>query len=61
VCTSAIARSAISASRCPKRPKIGTSTRSPGRTSEIIAASIPAREVPSTSTVASLSVAQTWR
>ena len=47
VCTSAIARSAISASRCPKRPKTGTSTRSPGRTSDTIAASMPARDVPS--------------
>ena len=49
VCTSACARSAISASRCPNRPNTGTRTRSPGRTSDTIAASIPARDVPSTS------------
>ena len=61
VCTSAIARSAISASRWPNRPKIGTRTRSPGRISERIAASIPAREVPSIRSVASLPVPQTPR
>ncbi len=61
VCTSASARSAISARRCPKRPKTGTSTRSPGRTSETIAASMPARDVPSTRRVASLRVAHTAR
>ena len=61
VCTSACARSAISASRCPNRPNTGTRTRSPGRTSDTRAASIPARDVPSTSSVASLVVAKTSR
>jgi hypothetical protein len=61
MCTSAMARSAISARRCPKRPNTGTSTRSPGRSSETRAASIPAREVPSTSSVASFEVFHTPR
>lgn len=60
-CTSAPARSAISTSRWPNRPKFGTSTRSPGFTSDRMAASMPAREVPSTSSVASLPVAHTAR
>jgi hypothetical protein len=61
VCTSAPARPAISARRWPKRPKIGTSTRSPGATRETIAASMPAREVPSTRSVAELPVRNTPR
>ena len=60
-CTSAPARSAISRSRCPKRPKIGTSTRSPGSIIETSAASMPARLVPSISRVASFSVRNTPR
>ena len=60
-CTSAPARSAISTSRWPNRPKTGTSTRSPGLTRETMAASMPAREVPSTSRVASFSVAHSRR
>lgn len=60
-CTSAPHRPAISVSRCPNRPKTSTSTRSPGSSKETSAASIPARAVPSTSTVASLPVRNTCR
>jgi len=41
-------RCAISVSRWPKRPKIGTSTLSPGAISDTRMASMPARAVPST-------------
>ena len=61
VCTSARQRSAISVSRWPNRPKTGTSTRSPGSSSETSAASMPAREVPSTRNVCSFSVRKTSR
>ncbi len=59
--TSPPQRAAISVSRCPNRPKTGTSTRAPGSTSETSAASIPAREVPSTRNVCSLLVANSSR
>ena len=48
VATSAPQRAAISCSRWPKRPKIGTSTLSPGSMSDTSSASMPARAVPST-------------
>ena len=56
VCTFAPTRSAISASRWPKRPIIGTRTLSPGRKIEHNTASIPARDVPSISMVHSFLV-----
>ena len=59
--TSAPKRLAISTLRCPKRPKIGTSTRSPGSMSEASAASMPARAVPSMSSVQRLRVWKTPR
>ncbi len=61
VWTSAPQRSAISTRRWPKRPKIGTSTLSPGSRRETSTASMPAREVPSTRSVASLRVRNTSR
>lgn len=51
VWTSAPSRPRISVSNKPKRPKLITSTRSPGCTSETSAASMPARAVPSTKKV----------
>lgn len=61
VCTSARQRRAISHSRCPKRPNTGTSTLSPGRMAETSSASMPAREVPSTSIVQRFSVRNSAR
>ena len=52
---------AISALRWPKRPKMGTSTRSPGSISEARAASMPARAVPSISSVQRFRVWKTPR
>ena len=49
--TCAPQRVAISTSRWPKRPKIGTRTLSPGSISDTRAASIAARAVPSISMV----------
>ena len=60
-CTSAWQRSAISRNRLPKRPKIGTSTRSPGSSRLTSAASMPARLVPSMSRVAAFAVQKTPR
>jgi hypothetical protein len=61
VTTSAPTRSEISFKRWPKRPKIGTSTRSPGQISEVSSASIPERAVPLTSRAQWFSVRNTWR
>ena len=61
VTTSARQRRAISHSRCPNRPKIGTSTRSPGSSTDTSTASMPARAVPSTSKVHRLVVRNTCR
>ena len=61
VTTWAPTRSEISFSSSPKRPITGTSTVSPGSTSETIAASIADRDVPSTSIVAQFSVLKTVR
>src|SRR5213592_3685360 len=54
--TSAPQRSAISISSRPKRPHSPTTTRSPGSTSETIAASRPARPVPDTGNARSFRV-----
>ena len=56
VVTSARQRVAISHSRWPKRPNTGTSTLSPGSSTEVSTASMPARAVPSTSNVQRLVV-----
>ena len=54
--TSAPQRSASSIRSSPKRPHSPTTTRSPGSTSEVIAASSPARPVPETGYVNSFAV-----
>src|SRR5207253_2554860 len=54
--TSAPQRSAISINSRPKRPHSPTTTRSPGSTSETIAASRPARPVPDTGNARSFRV-----
>jgi len=59
--TSARQRRAISHSRCPKRPNTGTSTLSPGSSTETSTASMPARAVPSTIKVQRLAVRNTCR
>ena len=61
VVTSAPQRWAISTSRWPKRPKQGTTTRSPGASTDTSTASTPARAVPSIRSVASLAVRNTER
>ena len=59
--TSPPQRAAISCSRWPKRPKIGTSTRSPGSIRETRMASMPARAVPSIRNDQRLEVWYSWR
>ena len=58
---SAPTRRAISIWSWPKRPKLATSTRSPGSTTLTIAASMADRAVPSTTNVHSFFVSKTWR
>ena len=54
-------RRAISVNRCPKRPKMGTRTLSPGTIKDVRHASMPARAVPLMSSVHWFSVWNTWR